>query len=74
MTRELRRFCIKIEPRRELELFMLLSKRGTITADMSDTVLWAGLPMTEAELEGIAGVVKAKIGRASCRERVWCLV
>ena len=59
MTRELRRFCIKIEPRRELELFMLLSKRGTITADMSDTVLWAGLPMTEAELEGIAGVVKA---------------
>ena len=42
MTQELRRFCIKIEPHRELELFMLLSKRGTITADKSGTVLWAG--------------------------------
>ena len=59
MTRELQRFCIKIEPRRELELFMLLSKRGTIAADKSGAVLWADLPMTEAELEGIAGVLKA---------------
>ena len=59
MTPELRRFCIKIEPRRELELFMLLSKQGTITADESGTVLWAELPMTEAELEGVAGVLKA---------------
>jgi len=58
MTQELRRFCIKIEPRRELELFMLLSKRGTTTADKSGTVLWAELPMTEQELENIAGVVK----------------
>ena len=59
MTQERRRFCLKIEPRFELELFLQLSKRGTITADISDTVLWAELPMTEAELEGIAGVVKA---------------
>ena len=35
MTQERRRFCIKIEPRRELELFMRLSKRGTITPDLS---------------------------------------
>ena len=59
MTLELRRFCIKIEPRRELELFMQLSKRGTITADKSGTVLWAELPMTETELENNSGVVKA---------------
>lgn len=59
MTQELRRLCIKIEPRRELELFMLLSKRGTIAADKSGTVLWAELPMTEAELTGIAGVLQA---------------
>lgn len=59
MTRELRRYCIKIEPRLELDLFRLLSKRGTISTDKSGNVLWAELPMTEAELESIPGVVQA---------------
>lgn len=59
MTRVLRRFCIKIEPMSELELFMLLSRRGTISADKSGTVLWAELLMTEVELEDIVGVLKA---------------
>ena len=59
MTQKRRRFCIKIGPRLELELFVLLSERGTITADKSGTVLWAELPMTEREVEDIAGVVKA---------------
>jgi hypothetical protein len=39
MIQGLRRFCIKIDPRRELKLVQQISKRGTATPDKSGTVL-----------------------------------
>jgi hypothetical protein len=54
-----RRFCLKIDPRFEIDLVRRLGKAGTVTPDRSGRVLWAELTLEEADLEGVPGVIKA---------------
>jgi len=51
-----RRFCLKFDPRREVEVIAALAKRGRLTGDRLGTVLWFEGPVTELELEDLPGV------------------
>jgi hypothetical protein len=59
VTLQRRNFCIKFDPRQEVELLRSLSQHGQVTADKSGTVFWSEVTMTEREIEALPGVVKA---------------
>src|SRR5262249_33043385 len=59
VEQEQRLFCVKIDLRHEASLILSLSAQGAVVGDECRSVLWLRAPMTEREVEGMPGVLKA---------------
>jgi hypothetical protein len=51
-----RRFCVKFDPRREVEVIAALARHGRLTGDRSGSVFWLEADVTERQLEDVPGV------------------
>jgi hypothetical protein len=51
-----KRFCVKFDPRREVEVIATLARHGRLTGDRSGSVFWLEGALTERQLEEVPGV------------------
>jgi hypothetical protein len=56
MDSAIRRFCVKFDPRREVEVIAALARHGRLTGDRSGSVFWLEAAVTERQLEAVPGV------------------
>jgi hypothetical protein len=67
MGSAVRRFCVKFDPRREVEVIAALARHGRLTGDRSGSVFWLEGPVSERQLEDVPGVDRV----IECVQPLW---